>query len=147
MSVTVGDVVVGVVGASMRRGLALIGPSVNIGARLLKHAATGAIIASGDVFEELRRAAGRLADEFHPLDAAFIVPGADGMTRPTSCRRPRQWRPPPGSSGARRGLDIQSRRQVQVALLGQGGSYSTSPVRMATPASRRPTPSSVTATM
>jgi class 3 adenylate cyclase len=96
MSITLGDVVVGVVGSSMRRGLALIGPSVNIGARLLKHAATGAIIASGDVF---------------------------------------------------RGLDIQSRRQVQVALLGQGGSYSTSPVRMATPASRRPTPSSVTATM
>lgn len=37
--------------------------------------------------------------------------------------------------------------QGQVALLGQGGSYRTSPVRMATPASRRPTPSSVTATM
>jgi class 3 adenylate cyclase len=80
MSITVGDVVVGVVGSSMRRGLALIGPSVNIGARLLKHAAPGAIIASREVFEELRRDAPRLADEFHPLDAAFIVPGADGMT-------------------------------------------------------------------
>ena len=80
MSVTVGGVVVGVVGSSKRRGLALIGPSVNIGARLLKHAPPGAIIASGEVFEELRRDAPRLADEFHPLDAAFIVPGADGMT-------------------------------------------------------------------
>ena len=80
MSITVGDVVVGVVGSSMRRGLALIGPSVNIGARLLKHASPGAIIASGEVFEELRQAAPRLADAFHPLDAAFIVPGADGMT-------------------------------------------------------------------
>ena len=80
MSVTVGDVVVGVVGSSMRRGLAIIGPSVNIGARLLKHAPPGAVITSGEVFEELRRDAWRLADEFHPLDAAFIVPGADGMT-------------------------------------------------------------------
>jgi class 3 adenylate cyclase len=80
MSVTVGDVVVGAVGSSMRRGIALIGPSVNIGARLLKHAPTGAIITSGEVFEELRRDAPRLADELHPLDAAFVVPGADGLT-------------------------------------------------------------------
>jgi class 3 adenylate cyclase len=80
MSVTVGDLVVGVVGSSVRHGLALIGPSVNIGARLLKHAPLGAIIASGEVFEELRRDVPQLADEFHPLDAAFIVPGADGMT-------------------------------------------------------------------
>src|SRR5712691_1978605 len=49
MSVTVGDVVVGVVGSSTRRGIALIGPSVNIGARLLKHAPPGAIITSGEV--------------------------------------------------------------------------------------------------
>jgi class 3 adenylate cyclase len=80
MSVTIGDVVVGVVGSPRRRGIALIGPSVNIGARLLKHAPPGAIITSGEVFEELRRDAPRLADEFHPLDAAFVVPGADGMT-------------------------------------------------------------------
>jgi class 3 adenylate cyclase len=80
LSVTVGDVVMGVVGSSMRSGIALIGPSVNIGARLLKHAPPGAIIASGEVFEDLRRVARRLADEFHPLEPAFIVPGADGMT-------------------------------------------------------------------
>ena len=91
MSVTVGDVVVGVVGSSMRRGLALIGPSVNIGARLLKHAPLGAIIASGEVFEELRRDARQLSDEFQPLDAAFIVPGADGMTVSTYVVPP----PPP----------------------------------------------------
>ena len=81
MSITVGDVVVGPVGSSMRRGIALIGPSVNIGARLLKHAPLGAIIASGEVFTELRRRdATELADEFHPLDAAFVVPGADGVS-------------------------------------------------------------------
>jgi class 3 adenylate cyclase len=91
MSVTVGDVVVGVVGSSMRRGLALIGPSVNIGARLLKHAPPGAMIASGEVFEELRWGAPSMADEFRPLDAAFIVPGADGMTVATYVVPP----PPP----------------------------------------------------
>jgi class 3 adenylate cyclase len=97
MSVTVGDVVVGVVGSSMRRGLALIGPSVNIGARLLKHAPPGAIIASGEVFGELRRDAPRLADEFHPLDAAFIVPGADGMTVATYVVPP----PPPVAANSK----------------------------------------------
>lgn len=80
MSVTVGDVVVGAVGSSRRRGIALIGPSVNIGARLLKHAPLGSIIASDEVFEELRRDARPLADKFQPLDVAFVVPGADGMT-------------------------------------------------------------------
>jgi class 3 adenylate cyclase len=81
MSITVGDVVVGTVGSSMRRGIALVGPSVNIGARLLKHAPLGAIIASGEVLAELRqRDATALADQFHPLDAAFVVPGADGMS-------------------------------------------------------------------
>jgi class 3 adenylate cyclase len=79
MSVTVGDVVVGAVGSSTRQGIALVGPSVNIGARLLKHAPLGAIIASGAVLADLQDAP-RLADEFHSLDAAFVVPGADGMT-------------------------------------------------------------------
>ena len=79
MSITVGDVVVGAVGSSTRQGIALVGPSVNIGARLLKHAPLGAIIASGAVLADLQDVP-RLADEFHPLDAAFIVPGADGMT-------------------------------------------------------------------
>jgi class 3 adenylate cyclase len=94
MSVTVGDVVMGVVGSSMRRGIALVGPSVNIGARLLKHAPPGAIIASGEVFEELRQRAPQLADEFHPLDVAFIVPGADGMTVATYVVPP----PPPAAA-------------------------------------------------
>jgi class 3 adenylate cyclase len=79
MSVTVGEVVVGPVGSSTRQGIALIGPSVNIGARLLKHAPLGAIIASSDALADLQDAPG-LADEFSPLDAAFVVPGADGMT-------------------------------------------------------------------
>ena len=79
MSVTVGDVVMGAVGCSTRQGIALVGPSVNIGARLLKHAPLGTIIASDAVLADLQEAP-RLADEFHPLDTAFVVPGGDGMT-------------------------------------------------------------------
>lgn len=79
MSVTVGDVVVGAVGCSTRQGIALVGPSVNIGARLLKHAPLGTIISSDAVLADLQEAP-PLADEFHPLDAAFVVPGGDGMT-------------------------------------------------------------------
>lgn len=83
ISVTVGDVVVGTVGSSARRGMALIGPSVNIGARLLKHAPLGTIIASGEVVEALGQDAPVLIDKFCPLDAAFVVPGAGGMTLAT----------------------------------------------------------------
>ena len=81
MSITVGDVVVGTVGSAKRQGLALVGPSVNIGARLLKHAPLGGIIASGEVVAELlERGAGELAACFQPLEAEFAVQGADGLT-------------------------------------------------------------------
>ncbi len=103
-SVTIGDVVVGRVGSSTRQGIALVGPSVNIGARLLKHAPLGAIIASSDVLADLQDAP-QLADEFHPLDAAFVVPGADGMTvetyivppAPAVAAMPTQFNCSPGS--------------------------------------------------
>jgi H+/gluconate symporter-like permease len=42
----------------------------------------------------LRRDVPQLADEFHPLDAAFIVPGADGMTVATYVVPP----PPPAAA-------------------------------------------------
>jgi class 3 adenylate cyclase len=79
MSVTVGEVVVGVVGSSMRHAVALIGPSVNIGARLLKQIPEGGIIASGEVVEALHAEAPALAAEFRLLDHAFEVPGGDGV--------------------------------------------------------------------
>ena len=80
MSITAGVVVVGAVGTAARRGLALVGPSVNIGARLLKRVDPDAIIASEDVLRTLQRDAPELAGAFEPLDRAFLVPGADGMT-------------------------------------------------------------------
>lgn len=79
MSLTIGDVVVGVVGTPERQGLALVGPSVNVGSRLLKHIDPGGIIASGDFVEALRAAAPTVADEFQLLDRAFEVPAANGL--------------------------------------------------------------------
>lgn len=79
-----------------------------------------------------------------PHWAPYILTGVRARAR-------RDGGPALGDLGCtQRILNIQrtwSSKGRQVALLGQGGSYSTSPVRMATPASRRPTPSSVTATM
>ncbi len=80
MSLSVGDVVVGVVGSTMRQAIALVGPSVSVGARLLKQISPGGIIAAGEIVEALRAEAPALAEEFRLLDPAFEVPGADGIT-------------------------------------------------------------------
>lgn len=79
MSITAGEVVVGVVGSSMRHAVAIVGPSVNIGARLLKQIPEGGIIASREVVEALHAEASDLATEFRLLDHAFEVPGGDGV--------------------------------------------------------------------
>lgn len=89
ISLTVGEVVVGLVGSSSRPGIALVGPSVNVGSRLLKQVPPGGIITTGEVFETLRREAPCLAEEFRLVDAKFEVPGADGMTVATYIARPR----------------------------------------------------------
>lgn len=80
MSLTVGDVVLGPVGTAVRHALALVGPSVSVGARLLKQGEPGSLLATGEVVEALAREAPDLAAEFRLLDPAFDVPGADGMT-------------------------------------------------------------------
>jgi class 3 adenylate cyclase len=80
MSLTVGDVVLGLVGSALRQAVTLVGPSVNVGARLLKQIPPGGIIASGEVVEALRREAPDLAGRFRLRDPAFEVPGADGAT-------------------------------------------------------------------
>jgi class 3 adenylate cyclase len=79
LSVTVGDVVLGEIGASSRRAVALVGPSVSVGARLLKQVAPGSIIVSGEVVNELAREAPELAVRCRVLDPAFEVPGAEGV--------------------------------------------------------------------
>jgi class 3 adenylate cyclase len=80
MSLTVGDVVLGVVGSAMRQAIALVGPSVSVGARLLKQIEPGGVIASGEVVDALRAEAPELAAGFRLLDPAHAVVGGDGIT-------------------------------------------------------------------
>lgn len=79
ISLTVGDVVLGVVGSKQRHAVALVGPSVSVGARLLKHVAPGGIIATGEVVEAVRAEMPHLAQHFGLLDPAFAVPATDGI--------------------------------------------------------------------
>lgn len=89
MSLTVGDVVVvGVAGSTMRQAVALVGPSVSVGSRLLKQAPPGGIIATGEVVEALREEAPALAAEFRLLDPVFEVPGTDGLAVATWVAEP-----------------------------------------------------------
>ena len=91
MSLTVGDVVVGRVGSPARHTVALVGPSVNIGARLLKQIPEGGIIAGSEIVEAVRLEAPTLANEFELRDHAFQVPGGNGITIATyEVRNPRQ---------------------------------------------------------
>ena len=80
MSLTTGDVVVGLVGTPARSAIALVGPSVNSGARLLKHVGIGGIIADAEVVGTLREEAPQLAEVFSLADPAFAVPGVDGLS-------------------------------------------------------------------
>jgi class 3 adenylate cyclase len=79
MSVTVGDVVLGVVGARHRRAVALVGPSIGVGARLLKQIAPGGIIATGEVVDAVRAEVPHLGRDFRLLDPAFEVPATEGI--------------------------------------------------------------------
>ena len=83
MSVTVGEVVLGVVGSKQRHAVALVGPSVSVGARLLKHIPPGGVIATGEVVEAVRSEMPRLARDFRLLDPAFEVPASDGIVTAT----------------------------------------------------------------
>lgn len=79
LSLTVGDVVLGEIGTAGRRAVTLVGPSVSVGARLLKQVQPGGIIVSGDVVTELQRTAPELAARCRLRDPAFEVPGTDGL--------------------------------------------------------------------
>lgn len=80
MSLTLGEVAVGAVGPRAHPALALVGPSVNLGARLLKMVPPGGIAASAEVIAALESEAPALAGWFRLLDPAFEVPGAGGLT-------------------------------------------------------------------
>lgn len=63
-SLNVGHVIIGVIGTALRRSVALIGPSINLAARLLKQIPPGDIIATAMVIERLRQETPELAQQF-----------------------------------------------------------------------------------
>lgn len=75
LSVNVGNVIIGEIGAPMRRSVTLIGPTVHVAARLLKHTHPGGIIAPQAVVERLRGEAPEAARQFHLLGPCLILRG------------------------------------------------------------------------
>ena len=74
-SLNVGDIIVGVIGVALRRSVALIGPSINLASRLLKHIPPGGIIATDVVIERLRQETPTLAHYFQLLDEELELKG------------------------------------------------------------------------
>ncbi|MGH8009649.1 MAG: adenylate/guanylate cyclase domain-containing protein, partial [Candidatus Binatia bacterium] len=75
LSLNVGSIVVGVIGTPLRRSVALIGPSINLAARLLKHIPPGGIIATEAMVERLRQEAPALAHRFQLWNARLELKG------------------------------------------------------------------------
>lgn len=75
LSVNVGKVIIGVIGAPLRRSVALIGPTVSLASRLLKHIPPGGIIAPQTAVEKLRAEAADLAEGFQVWGECLILKG------------------------------------------------------------------------
>jgi len=79
LSLDVGDIVIGVIGTAMRRSVALIGPSINLAARLLKQIPPGGIIATEAVVEKLKLELPALAERFSLLDERLELKGFENQ--------------------------------------------------------------------
>jgi class 3 adenylate cyclase len=77
LSLNVGSIIVGVIGSALRRSVALIGPSIHIAARLLKHIPPGGIIATEAVVERLREEAPAIAQRFEVWDPCLVLKGVE----------------------------------------------------------------------
>jgi class 3 adenylate cyclase len=75
LSLNAGSVVIGVIGTTLRRSVALIGPSINLAARLLKQVPPGGIIATETFVERLRQEAPDLARRFALWNARLELKG------------------------------------------------------------------------
>lgn len=80
LSLDVGSIVIGVIGTALRRTVALIGPSINLAARLLKQIPPDGIIATEAVVTRLRLEAPALAERFVLFDANLELKGFDAQT-------------------------------------------------------------------
>ena len=74
-SLDVGATVIGVVGTSLRRSVALIGPSINLAARLLKQIPPDGIIATQTIVDHLRSETPALAERFALFDERLELKG------------------------------------------------------------------------
>jgi class 3 adenylate cyclase len=77
LSLDVGQIVIGVIGTTLRRSVALIGPSINLAARLLKQIPPGGVIATEAVVERLRAESPGLAARFALFDEDLELKGFD----------------------------------------------------------------------
>lgn len=75
LSLNVGNIIIGVIGVALRRSVALIGPSINLASRLLKHIPPSGIIATQVVVERLQQEAPTLANHFRLLDEQLELKG------------------------------------------------------------------------
>jgi class 3 adenylate cyclase/rhodanese-related sulfurtransferase len=78
LSLDLGPVVIGIVGTRFRQTVAIVGPSVNVAARILKLAPPGGIVATEAVVAVARRADPELARDFIPLLERPRIPEAAG---------------------------------------------------------------------
>jgi len=74
-SLDVGATVIGVIGTSLRRSVALIGPSINLAARLLKQIPPDGIIATKTIVDCLRAEMPALAERFTLFDERLELKG------------------------------------------------------------------------
>ena len=74
-SLDVGEIVIGEIGTPLRRSMALIGPSINRAARLLKEIPPDGIIATEAIVERLRKEAPAIGERFELLDEKLELKG------------------------------------------------------------------------
>jgi class 3 adenylate cyclase len=80
LSLDVGDIVIGVIGTPMRRSVALIGPTINLAARLLKQIPPGGIVATEAVVARLSAQHPTVAKRFSLLDDKLELKGFENQT-------------------------------------------------------------------
>jgi len=71
--------VIGVIGTPMRRSVALIGPTINLAARLLKQIPPGGIIATEAVIERLSAQNPTVAERFSLFDDKLELRGFENQ--------------------------------------------------------------------
>ena len=75
ISLNCGSIIVGIIGSALRRSVALIGPSIYIAFRLLKHIPPGGIIATEALVEHLRQEAPTFAQQFKVWNQRLVLKG------------------------------------------------------------------------